>query len=222
MTQLKKIICYEPKIMTIDNFLNPAQCEYIMKHDSVGFQRAMGYNMDAFESFVTEVRTNHTFFDSRNTFDYVRQEAFKLVKDFFWYLDGFSVDHLEYAQIQKYTVGQEYKPHYDYFYAAPYLVTNDRIATLIVYLNDGFSGGETEFPNLNIKITPKQGRALYFEYKYINKLNIKTLHAGLPVTEGEKWIITIWIRQDSYLQYPPRKLVMMENAVDNQETEANG
>lgn len=210
MTQLKKIISYEPKIMLIDNFLNDAQCEYIMKHQGIEFESATGYDLKTFSSYTTQTRTNYTFYDVHNTFDYVRQETFRLVKEFFWYIEDFSVDHMEYGQIQKYEEGQEYTPHYDYFYAVPYLVSNDRIATLIVYLNDGFSGGETEFPLLDLKITPKRGRALYFEYKYIDDINRSTLHAGLPIIKGEKWIITIWIRQKNHIKYPPRKLIIMQ------------
>lgn len=67
--------------------------------------------------------------------------------------------------------------------------------TILVYLNDDFIGGETEFPNLQRKIKPSKGSAILFS-------NIgddgcehpMSLHAGLPVTTGTKFIANIWIR----------------------------
>jgi prolyl 4-hydroxylase len=72
---------------------------------------------------------------------------------------------------------------------------NDRIGTAILYLNEGFKGGETFFPELGLKVIPEKGSVLFFDYKYSYETNKKTLHAGLPVIEGTKYIATFWIRQ---------------------------
>ena len=70
---------------------------------------------------------------------------------------------------------------------------------MIIYLNDNFSGGETLFNFLNIKIKPEKGSVLFFDYKYIDDLNIKTSHEGLSVIEGTKYIINYWIRHKPYI-----------------------
>ena len=57
-------------------------------------------------------------------------------------------------------------------------------------------GGETYFPKLGLKVYPKKGMAVYFEYFYNDQtLNELTLHGGAPVVTGEKWIATQWFRR---------------------------
>jgi prolyl 4-hydroxylase len=74
-----------------------------------------------------------------------------------------------------------------------------RVATLIIYLNNVAQGGETIFPEINLKITPIQGNALYFAYTNSkNQVDPLTLHGGCPVLEGEKFIATKWMRQKEY------------------------
>lgn len=181
--------------MLVNNFLNEAQCEYIMNYKKMFFVKAQGFDPVELKSNETEHRTNYTYYDVTNHFDYVRREAFDIAKDFFWFLPDFSINNLEMAQIQKYGIGEEYRHHHDYFTCHDYIFLNDRVASIIVYLNDDFEGGETDFPKINLKIKPKAGMALYFDYKYSNELNDYTLHAGLPILKGEKWIMTIWVRK---------------------------
>jgi prolyl 4-hydroxylase len=64
-----------------------------------------------------------------------------------------------------------------------------------MYLNDDFEGGATYFPDLDLRVTPKAGSALYFQYNYTGVLkNLRTKHIGETVTAGTKYIATIWIR----------------------------
>ena len=106
------------------------------------------------------------------------------------------IEHGESMQILRYTPGQEYKAHYDYFSSTSQAAKNNRISTLIMYLNDVEQGGETFFPKLNLSVTPKKGMAVYFEYFYTdNDLNELTLHGGSPVIAGEKWVATQWMRK---------------------------
>jgi hypothetical protein len=139
-----------------------------------------------------------TYYDMQHRFKYVTENNFEIVKDFFWYTD-FNITNFEIPQVQKYSVGQQFDEHYDFFNVdGNYVTDNDRIATMIVYLNDNFVGGETYFPKLDLSYVPKKGSAIFFEYKYIEKINKYTRHAGLPVLDGEKWIITSWIRTNSW------------------------
>jgi prolyl 4-hydroxylase len=63
-----------------------------------------------------------------------------------------------------------------------------------MYLNDDFDGGETFFPKINKKVVPELGKAVLF-YSVNNNgvLLQKSLHGGLPVQSGEKWIANKWI-----------------------------
>jgi prolyl 4-hydroxylase len=93
--------------------------------------------------------------------------------------------------ILRYTPGQQYKLHHD---ALPG-VGNQRVRTVIVYLNEGFGGGETHFPDGNLTITPKGGDAILFDNCTSDgSIDPLARHAGLPVTNGSKWIATRWIR----------------------------
>ena len=55
------------------------------------------------------------------------------------------------------------------------------LLTLMVYLDDDFDGGETDFPEQHERIAPVRGDALWFQHSL--------LHAGLPVTRGVKHVL---------------------------------
>lgn len=66
---------------------------------------------------------------------------------------------------------------------------NDRYFTVICYLNDRFSGGETSFPTLNFTFAPQVGKALIFPATYV--------HRAEPVLKGRKYILVTWLVGDS-------------------------
>lgn len=74
-----------------------------------------------------------------------------------------------------------------------------RKLTILIYLNNEFTGGNTYFKNLNLKIKPETGDAIVFYplAKNTSKCHPQALHAGLPVDSGEKWIANIWFRENA-------------------------
>lgn len=112
------------------------------------------------------------------------------------------VENGEGFAILRYGVGDQYHPHFDYFplqnpgsYRRMEL-GGQRFSTLIVYLNDVAAGGETDFPDAGIRIAPRKGGALYFQYcNSAGQIDPLSRHAGMPVLAGEKWIMTKWSRQ---------------------------
>lgn len=109
---------------------------------------------------------------------------------------GLSTSHAESVQVMRYRPGQRYDAHYDYFSeSSPNLAQGgQRVATVLMYLRTPEGGGQTQFPHVHgLSITPRAGMAVYFEYGGEDRE--KTLHASLPVTEGEKMIATVWLRQ---------------------------
>merc|ERR1712130_504838 len=105
----------------------------------------------------------------------------------------------ESVQVVHYDIGQEYKAHHDW--RTNRLQT--RFATFLIYLTDMESptaGGETSFPKVKdengdmLKVHPGAGRAAMF-YDMLEDGNVDdlTLHAALPVNEGEKWLANVWI-----------------------------
>jgi len=100
----------------------------------------------------------------------------------------------------KYDKGGEYKPHFD-FYENLKIIKNpemgNRLKTIILYLNDNYIGGETNFPILGHSFKCDQGDILTWNNLNENGTpNTDTLHAGLPVIEGTKYIIITWIREN--------------------------
>jgi len=111
------------------------------------------------------------------------------------------VENGEGLQILHYRPGGEYQPQYDYFEPAVPQVTDtggNRVATLILYLQSCEEGGWTAFPDVGFQVAPQKGCALFFSYSRPSP-ETKTLHAGLPVIRGEKWIATRWMRERAYL-----------------------
>lgn len=105
------------------------------------------------------------------------------------------VDNGEPLAVLRYNPGQEYKLHSDALPDA----SNQRSHTVILYLNEGFPGGETEFPAISLRVRPEAGMALLFaNLREDGSPDPLARHAGLPIAQGSKWIATRWIRQRHY------------------------
>lgn len=120
-------------------------------------------------------------------------------------LVNWPVSHGEGLQILRYQQGGEYRPHMDFFdpkYAgsAKHLaVGGQRVATFIIYLSDVEAGGGTKFPNLNLEFRPQKGAALLFgNTDDYGQPHPDSLHAGMPVIAGTKYIATKWLREHVY------------------------
>ena len=99
--------------------------------------------------------------------------------------------------ILRYAPGQQYRPHHDaHAYSQ---VERRRVATALLYLNDAYEGGETNFPELGITVRGGVGDLLIFHNLDADKVpDMRMVHAGLPITSGEKWLATRWIRGGDY------------------------
>jgi prolyl 4-hydroxylase len=116
-------------------------------------------------------------------------------------LTALPVENGEGLQLLHYEAGAESTPHVDYLVAnnpsnrESVARSGQRVGTLLMYLNDVESGGETVFPQLGWSVVPQRGDALYFEYG--NRFGLcdpSSLHASTPLRSGEKWVATKWIR----------------------------
>ena len=97
----------------------------------------------------------------------------------------------EALQVLRYSPGQEYRPHFDYLEG----VENPRPLTALVYLNEDYEGGETEFVKTGLKVRGHRGDMLVFRNSANDDVRDPLAeHAGLPVTSGTKYLATRWIR----------------------------
>lgn len=195
----EKIIRQEPYISYYFRLFGEKECENVVR-DCGEFKQSYNYSFEQKQSTISDYRTSESFYDTENKFDEIKRKVYYTLKSKFWYIENFNINHIEPVQVQKYDVGCQYKQHKDYFNFPdkPKVTENERIATAILYLNDGFEGGETYFNRLGLKVTPERGSLLFFDYKYIHDLNMYTLHEGLPVTQGTKYIMTFWIRHKPF------------------------
>ena len=121
---------------------------------------------------------------------------------------GLDIAHAEALQGQRYTAGQQFKFHTDYFeptgldYFTHTADGGQRTWTMMVYLNAPKAGGATRFQHLAKTIQPETGKLAAWCNQAGGKPNSWTLHAGMPVRAGVKHIITAWFRERPRL-YPP-------------------
>lgn len=170
------------RIFTITKFLSPAECdEYIAMSEKIGYDIAT-INAVGGHVIRPEVRNNNR----------VILDDIKLAETIWQKLKAFVPPVFEDRQVlglnerfrfYRYTPGQYFKPHYDGCFRR----TNGEQSqlTLMVYLNDGFVGGETGFdlryPYFDVTIVPQKGMALCFDH-YL-------LHEGKALIKGQKYVL---------------------------------
>ena len=120
---------------------------------------------------------------------------------------GIDPVHGETMQGQRYAVGQHFRAHFDYFnekqpYWPKMIETGgQRTWTAMIYLNTVEEGGATWFPQIGIKVAPKRG--LLLAWNNMNpdgSRNDQTLHEGMPVVKGTKYIVTKWFREGNWIR----------------------
>jgi prolyl 4-hydroxylase len=119
------------------------------------------------------------------------------------------VAHGEGLQVLRYGPGARYTPHVDFLVPRnesseqSLRRSGQRVSSLVAYLNDVPGGGETIFPHAGLTVGPIRGNAVYFEYcNSRGQVDAASLHGGAPVSAGEKWVVTKWMRQRPFVSAP--------------------
>ncbi|MFM0098465.1 2OG-Fe(II) oxygenase [Paraburkholderia nemoris] len=184
--------CERPQIIAFDNVLSLDECAEVIERARPRLKRsATGVGI------YNRIRTSDVA-----AFAPCEDAFIQRLEQRFASLMNWPIENGQALQVQRYKVTGEYKQHHDYYSPQqPGVMVRgrdggQRVATLIVYLNDVPQGGATEFPLLGLSVAAKQGGALYFRYMNGQRqLDVLTLHAGAPVLGGEKWIITKWVTE---------------------------
>eukprot|EP01037_Dinobryon_pediforme_P021793 gene21793-22765_t len=115
---------------------------------------------------------------------------------------GLDPQHGEPIQGQRYAAGQEFKPHTDYFdplgidFDRYCRIAGNRTWTVMVYLNEPEAGGATRFKAIDKIIQPETGKLLAWNNRRPDgSPNPATLHHGMKVRAGTKYVITKWFRE---------------------------
>lgn len=186
----------------INNVLPPLVCDHFMNLAMPALTPSYVIDPDSGKALANEARTSSSMYLRLSMYDFITGLTLRRIAE----LGNENITHAEPLAVMRYSPGQEYKEHFDYFTNSG---NRDRLiemrggqrnATLFVYLNDVEQGGETDFPLLHACVSPKRGKAV----KFLNldaggQPNTQMLHAGKPVIRGEKWLLTVWFRQRTFV-----------------------
>jgi len=184
-----------PIVRVLEGLLSGEECDQLIAQAQPRLQRSLTVDVEGRHQ-TDERRTSKGMFFAIGETPLVHTIEQRLAD-----LLDIPVSHGEGLQILHYLPGEEYEPHFDWFDPTQpgfNLVTSrggQRIASVVMYLNTPEAGGGTAFPAIGLTVTAARGSAVYFAYDTGDQ---SSLHAGLPVVSGEKWIATKWLRERPY------------------------
>jgi prolyl 4-hydroxylase len=171
-------------IYVLDHFLTDKECDQIIESTQDTFA----------PSRLLRKSTDVSFRTSWTSFSTVPARIEDKIAKFM----NISVQHSETSQVQWYREGQEFKAHHDYFHEIDHM-DYQRSWTFMIYLNEVDEGGETHFPLLSQTISPKKGCAVVWcNIGQDGEVDHDTLHQGMPIKRGNKYIITKWFKSHSH------------------------
>ena len=179
----------------IHGILSHDECDYIMKTANDSFARSSVVGVEG----ESDVRTSETAWISKN------DPVARKVLEHACKLTGKPYENTEDLQVVRYKPGTYYRAHHDACCEESESCSmfenkgGQRVGTLLVYLNDDFTDGETHFPDFDdIKLKAPTGSAIYFEpLGSGDKCHPKALHAGLPISSGTKYVCNAWVRENA-------------------------
>lgn len=186
-----------PRIRTIRAFMSVEECGWVIEAHRKRLGPATVYNKGSDDVGPASARTNSDAslgpFDIDVVTIFLRNRIANTL--------GLPTALLEPTSVLHYSPGQQFEPHCDFLeergpgMAAEIRSRGQRIATFLVYLNEAYEGGETDFPRLGYRFKGRTGDALVFaNVDAENRPDPRTLHAGLPPATGEKWLLSQWVR----------------------------
>ena len=119
---------------------------------------------------------------------------------------GVHVLNAEGPTILTYQPGEQITNHFDFVnvqmpgYDEHIAQRGERIITFLVYLNDDYEGGATDFPKIDVRHKGRGGEGLFFTNALpTGKPDFRMVHAGLPPLRGEKWVVSQFFRSRAAL-----------------------
>jgi prolyl 4-hydroxylase len=189
-----------PRIFTVEKFLPLAVCDWLKRSAKKRLRPSKTYDEGTGKTIMNPLRTSSVFEVAMMEPDIVQQ----LVNLRIAQAVDIPRDHQEGSNILRYSRAQQYRAHYDVIlpgsdaemFARELIAIGQRVVTVLIYLNDGYDGGETHFPHLGFTFKGKPGDALIFwNLSAAGEIERNALHAGMPVGRGEKWLLSKWVRQ---------------------------
>jgi hypothetical protein len=186
-----------PLVRAFEEFVPDPVCRWLIGSSRHLLKRALVYDPVESRDYASNTRTN-----SWAQFDLMGCELLHvLVQLRMQAACGLPLHNMEATSILHYAVGQEITNHFDFVdpdlpnYEEEIERNGQRVLTFLIYLNDDYAGGATEFPALGVTHKGRRGEGLFFVNALEdNKPDMRTVHSGRPPTAGEKWIVSQFVR----------------------------
>lgn len=180
-----------PNVAHVEQLLSPAECAHVASVARPLLEPADVIEPTTGRKIVHPVRTSHS-----GAIGPAREDlVIRAINHRIAAVSNTQIDQGEPLTILHYAPGQQYRPHID---TLP-RTDNQRIRTVLIYLNQGYGGGQTHFSANNLTIEAAAGDAIVFDNVLADgSPDLLSRHAGLPVTSGSKWLATRWIRAARY------------------------
>lgn len=186
-----------PLIRVIEGFATAGECDWLVARAGEGMRRARVYGHDVPGAREAETRTN-------TESDYTFQRAdlvLAILRERIAASLGRSPACFEVTKLLRYQPGEQFSLHADYqepdspAQALEIARHGQRVVTFLVYLNDDYAGGETDFPEAGFRYRGRRGDALWFSNVDAGGApDPRSIHAGLPPVAGTKWLLSQWVR----------------------------
>jgi prolyl 4-hydroxylase len=181
-------LCEAPAVTRFESLFSPAECDYVAEAAAPMLEPAVVID----PASGRQVRDPVRVCDSVGFTWPLENPAVHALNRRIAAVSGTAVTQGEPLQVLRYRPGGEYRPHFD---AIPGF-GNQRAMTMLVWLNEGYEGGETDFPAPRLRLKGRAGDAILFRNTGPDgRRDPAAGHAGLPVTRSEKLIASRWIRE---------------------------
>ncbi len=189
----RSILAEAPLMVRIDGFATAEECDYLMARCGAALQPALIVDPLTGEGRPDPVRRSDAMSVLAMDEDLVIHHLNRRIAA----ATGTSTRQGEPLNILRYRPGQEFRRHHDAY--AGVARADQRILTVLIWLNDGYDGGETLFTELGFAVAGRKGDALIFRNTLDDgRRDERGWHAGTPVVTGEKWLASRWIRAGIY------------------------
>lgn len=181
-----RLVHADPPVCVVDDFFTADECAEMIAASADGYSVASA----TFAAATSDHRRSATW--------YLHYDRAMALLRKTHALTGSQVPCFEEPQIVRYEMGDRFGQHEDAIPRSLLENGNQRVATLLVYLNDVGVGGRTSFPELGVRVAPKAGRALLFFPAFADGTpDPRTTHQA-EVAMDEKWIAQCWVHQKDY------------------------
>lgn len=184
-----ELMCRDPEVRLFPGLFTPEECAFLIVTAAPNLRPSVVIDSRDGRAIPNPVRTS-----SGASFPFVDENpAIHALNRRLAAASGTEVRAGEPLQVLRYAPGEQYREHSD---ALPNVApTQQRVLTFLVYLDEDYEGGETNFPIPALKVRGRAGDGLLFRNASNDGLpNPRALHAGLPVTRGVKHLASRWIR----------------------------